>query len=473
MLKTDAEPQAMEVVEIGPQEGPQTDFLSTSADIAIFGGSAGGGKTWGLLLEPLRHVYNPDFGAVIFRRTYPEITREGGMWDESERLYPILGGTPNEKDMAWEFPSGARVAFSHMQHEKDKYKYKGAQIPFLGWDQLEDFTENQFWYMLSRNRSTCGVRPYVRGTVNPDPESFVAKLIAWWIDPEDGYAVLERSGRIRWFIRAANEELIWADRKEDLLRVDPDSSPKSLTFILSIIYDNQILLDKDPAYLANLKALPLVDRERLLGDPKRGGNWKIKPSAGKVFDRAWFNVVRALPAGGVECRFWDLASTKKQLAKSDPDYTASCKTRKTDGLYTIVDATAEQLGPAEVDRTFVNVSRQDAAAAAQAGVRYMVRWEIEPGSAGIREARRMVQMLDGIDAKGIPAKGDKYVRAKPLAAQAEAGNVQILHGRWNERWLEHMHHQPDWPHDDEMDAASGSHSQLATEAPRKATSHQG
>ena len=471
MLQTDIEQP--EVVTIGPQQGPQTVFLTTSADIAIFGGAAGGGKTWGLLLEPLRHVYNPEFGAVIFRRTYPEITREGGMWDESEKLYPILGARSNEKDMAWEFPSGARVAFSHMQHEKDKYRYKGAQIPFIGWDQLEDFTESQFWYMLSRNRSTCGVRPYVRATVNPDPESFVAQLIAWWINQETGYAIPERSGRIRWFIRAGNEELLWADRPEELLKEHPDSLPKSLTFILSSIYDNRILLEKDPAYLANLKALTLVERERLLGDPELGGNWKIRPSAGKIFDRSWFETVRALPAGGVECRFWDFAGTKKKLVKDDPDYTASCRMRKTEGTYTIADATAEQLGPAEVDRNFVNTSRQDAAAATAAGVRYMVRWEIEPGSAGIREARRLTMMLDGIDARGVRPQGDKFVRAKPLAAQAEVGNVKVLEGPWNERWLNHMHRQPDWPHDDEMDAASGAHGQLATAAPRQAVSHQG
>jgi predicted phage terminase large subunit-like protein len=122
---------------------------------------------------------------------------------------------------------------------------------------------------------------------------------------------------------------------------------------------------------------------------------------------------------------------------------------------------------------FVNTTRQDAAAAAQAGVRYMVCWEIEPGSAGIREARRLAMMVDGIEARGIRAQGDKFVRAKPLAAQAEVGNVKILTAPWNERWLNHMHRQPDWPHDDEMDAATGSYGQLATSAPRAATSHQG
>jgi hypothetical protein len=86
-------------VRIGPQSGPQTQFLSTSADIAIYGGAAGGGKTFAELLEPLRHVGNQDFGAVIFRRTTPQITNDGALWDESLRLYPLLGAKPNQGDL--------------------------------------------------------------------------------------------------------------------------------------------------------------------------------------------------------------------------------------------------------------------------------------------------------------------------------------------------------------------------------------
>ena len=74
------------MVAIRPQPGPQEAFLASSADIAIYGGAAGGGKSWGLLLEGVRHVSNPEFGAVYFRRTMPQIKNEGGLWDESEKL---------------------------------------------------------------------------------------------------------------------------------------------------------------------------------------------------------------------------------------------------------------------------------------------------------------------------------------------------------------------------------------------------
>ena len=83
---------AARVITIGPQPGPQERFLASSSDIAIYGGSAGGGKTWALLMEPLRHVHNPDFGAVFFRRSTVQIRNEGGLWDESAKLYPSAGG---------------------------------------------------------------------------------------------------------------------------------------------------------------------------------------------------------------------------------------------------------------------------------------------------------------------------------------------------------------------------------------------
>src|SRR5690554_534113 len=73
----------------GPQAGPQEQFLKSKADIAIYGGAAGGGKTWALLLEPLSHIANPGFGGVIFRRTTVQVRNEGGLWDESARMYPL------------------------------------------------------------------------------------------------------------------------------------------------------------------------------------------------------------------------------------------------------------------------------------------------------------------------------------------------------------------------------------------------
>lgn len=438
-----------DVLNIRPQPR-QEEFLSSPADIVIYGGAAFGGKTFSLLIEPLRHINNPDFGAVIFRRTIPEITREGGLWDEAGNIYPLLNARPNSNEHIYRFPSGAKISFAHMQYENDKYSWKSAQIALIEWDQLETFTESQFFYMLSRNRSMSGIRPYMRATCNPEP-GWLANLLQWWID-EDGYAIPERSGVIRWFVRE-NDTIYWANSAQDLNNDHSSSIPKSLTFILSTIYDNKIGMAHDPGYLSNLQALPYIERERLLGDAERGGNWKIKPEAGKIFNRAWFEIVPAVPAGGHELRFYDLAASKKKQKSDDPDFTASIKGKIVEGVTYILHMTNERIGPAETDMEMKNRASQD-------GKAVSIRFEKEGGASGERDAQHIVKNLAGYDIIGIRPQGDKIARAQPLAAQAFAGNVKLLAGDWNEEFLTHMHGQPDLPHDDIMDAASGMYNSL-------------
>jgi predicted phage terminase large subunit-like protein len=435
-------------IEIRPQPRQET-FLSSEADICIYGGAAFGGKTYALLIEPLRHTDNPKFGAVILRRTIAEITKEGGLWDEASNIYPLLDAIPNKNEHLFTFPSGSKISFGHLQYENDKYSWKSAQIALLEFDQLEMFTESQFFYMLSRNRSASGVAPYVRATCNPEP-GWLARFLDWWID-KDGYAIENRSGVIRWMVRH-NNVIHWADDKKDLKKQFPDLLPKSVTFILATIYDNKIGMSNDPGYLANLQALSLVDRERLLGDRQRGGNWKIKPSAGKVFNRDWFQIVDSVPFGMRYVRFWDLAATEKKIGKgdNDPDFTASVKMGKHGRDYYIVHAYAEQINPAATDELIKSFAEIDGKKDCR------VRWEQEGGASGKRDSYHLTTMLSGWDAYGKPPAGDKITRSKPLAAQARAGNVKILRGAWNEEFLENLHGFPDLPHDDITDAASGA-----------------
>jgi len=445
-----------EITEIRPQP-KQIQFLSTSADVAFYGGSAGGGKSWSLLMEPLRHIANGRFGAVIFRRTYPQVTNEGGLWDQSTRLYPYAGAKPKQGDLTWVFPSGAKFKFAHLQHETSVLDWQGSEIPYMGFDELTHFTEKQFFYMLSRNRSTCGIRPYVRAGMNPDADSWVSKFIEWWID-DNGFAISERGGVIRWFIRH-DGVIRWGDTPEELKQqYGDDVLPKSFTFVPATIHDNQQLLRVDPGYLANLQALSLVERQRLLD-----GNWKVRPEAGKVFNRDWFEIVDAhqIPKDGVECRSFDFAASVKELEGDDPDYTADVKIRKFNNTYYIMDCRQVRKAPADIDNLVKQTVKNDVALIHNTPIRYMVRWEIEPGSAGLRENWRLSTLLDGYDCGGVRPTGDKLTRAKPLAAQAEVGNVKLLRGAWNEEFLTHMHHQPDWTHDDIMDAASGAYNELS------------
>jgi phage terminase large subunit-like protein len=294
-------------IRIGPQPGPQEAFLASEADIAIYGGAAGSGKSWALLLEPIRHANNGTFGCVCFRRTTPQIRNEGGLWDESMKLYTKAHAVPTAHTLQWKWPSGASLTFAHLEYDKTVYDWQGSQIPLLMFDELTHFSQSQFWYMLSRNRSMCGVRPYVRATCNPDPDSFVARLIEWWIDQETGYAIPERSGKIRWFVRV-NDTLHWSGSQSQLKRDWPDAGePKSLTFIAASIHDNQALMVADPGYLANLNALRTTERERLLK-----GNWRIRDERTVIFKPSWWrrwSSAQPLPKILHSFASWDTAFT--------------------------------------------------------------------------------------------------------------------------------------------------------------------
>lgn len=453
---------------IGPQPGQQTQFLSCPADIAIYGGAAGAGKTYGELLEPLRHINNPAFGAVVFRRTYPEIMNTGGLWDTSHEIYPLFGGKPNRNDKTWTFPSGMTVAMRHLQRVQSVYAWQGAQVPLFLFDELTHFAQAQFFYMLTRNRSLCGVIPYVRGSCNPDPDSWVAKLIGWWIDEDTGFPIVERSGVIRWFVRVGGE-LKWADSRAEAVAIDivgpKQSRPKSLTFIPGTIYDNPALMKGDPNYLSNLLAQDVVTQGRLLA-----GNWKIRATAGVLFQRGWYRVEDEVPAGGFLVRFWDFAATAAKINKTHadeeieargPDFTSSCLGKMVNGVFYIIDVTEDRLGPAEADSLMLNLASQDYNYAIATGCSgYAVKWEEEGAASGKRDSAKLMQLLHGFDAEAVRPQGDKITRAKPLARQSKAGNVKLRAGKWNESWLTHMHNQPQWAHDDQMDATSGCYNAL-------------
>lgn len=265
---------------IRPQPGPQEAFLSSKADIVLYGGSAGGGKSFALLLEGLRHINNPRFNAMIFRRNNTMIRNQGGLWDESMNMFMPAGGHPRQHMLDWSFPSGANVKFGHLEHETTVYNYQGGQICYLGFDELTHFTESQFFYLLSRNRSVCGVKPYCRMTTNPDKDSWVRRFINWWIG-EDGFPIPERSGVVRYFVRK-DGDILWGDTPEELAEF---GIPKSFTFIPAKLSDNQILMKNDPGYLANLMAQNVVERAKLLD-----GNWNVSYSDfGSVLNRNDFS----------------------------------------------------------------------------------------------------------------------------------------------------------------------------------------
>ena len=428
---------------IKPQPGPQSAFLSTPADIAVYGGAAGGGKTWALLAEPLRHVGRPGFRAVIFRRNAVQVRIPGGLWDEAMKMYPALGGAPLNQTLEWRFPSGARIKFAHLEHDDTALNWQGAQAALICFDELTHFTEKQFFYLLSRNRGLCGVRPYVRATCNPDADSWVARFIAWWIDRDSGRPLAGRAGRLRWMIRRG-DRLIWSAAPDDLEKKFEDCAPKSVTFVGSSLFDNRILMEADPGYLANLKALPQVDRERLLG-----GNWKIRPAAGLFFRRAWCRVVEAAPAGLTMVRYWDLAATEKNPA-NDPDFTVALKMgRAPDGRLYILHCESFRRSPHQVKEAIRALAEQD-------GPSVIIGMPRDPGQAGKAQARDLAAMLGGWNVRIRAESGDKVTRFNPFSAQCEAGNVSLVRASWNDELFQQLEAFPEAAHDDHADACSGA-----------------
>ena len=422
-------------------------------------------------------------------------------------LLPLIGARPKKTPKpSFIFPSGAKVVFDHLERYNDCLSYQGSQIPFIGFDELTHFDEDVFWYMLSRNRSDSGIPGYLRATTNPDPDSWVRTFIDWWIGP-DGLAIPERSGKIRWFIRI-NGEVVWGDSRMDLIRYQFDGEitavdkthalpgelftvdekdnkiqipiiqgkegvlyiatqtkqffqwkdgqyrdltpPKSVTFICSTLQDNAILMKNDPSYLANLKALPLVEQERLLG-----GNWNIRPAAGMYFPRNKVNLIDEIPNDIIRVvRAWDLAGTedkKNNNPEDGPAYTAGVLIgKRKNGKFVIMDVINQRLNSSDVRKTVLTTARADKALYKS---KYRIRMNQDPGQAGVDQKEQYIKLLSGFSVNIERESGSKEVRAEPLSAQWINGNVEVLNAPWTSAYLAQMDGFPDRKFKDMADAS--------------------
>lgn len=405
---------------------------------------------------------NGDYNAIIFRRNYTQITSPGGLWDSSVKIYGLVKGAFPRKTpkLHWTFKSGATVNFAHLATDDSCKDWQGSQIAMIGFDELTHFTKHQFLYMLSRNRSTCGVKPYVRATCNPDADSWVAGFISWWIDQDTGYPIPERSGQIRWMC-VLNDIIYWADTPEELaeqhnVKVE---DCKSVTFIASRLEDNKILMESDPGYMANLLAMTEVDMERLLK-----GNWKIKAAAGRFFKRSQVasNMLTDLPSDVTYwCRAWDIAATDEDEG-GDPDYTASALIgRRKDGTFVVAHIMNEKVKAGDVEKLILSTSIVDRA---RFGNLYHIRLPQDPAAAGKIVAHNYVKMLAGFDVKAVPVSGSKILRATPFAAQWQNGNIYILIAEWNDMYISQLESFPESKHDDMVDCSADAFIECAEAA---------
>lgn len=224
-------------------EGPQTDFLAAGELDVLYGGAAGGGKSYAMLVDPLRYVHRPAHRALILRRSMPEL-RE--LIDKSRELYPkaVSGCKFREVEKLWNFPSGAKIEFGFLERDADVYRYQGQAYSWIGFDEITHLPTEFGWnYLASRLRTTDPeIVPYLRCTANPGGvgATWVKKR---YIDPyPPNESFLGKDGLSRKFIPA---------------RLDDNPH-----------------LSSDGRYEQMLKALPEVQRRQLLE-----GNWDISEGA--------------------------------------------------------------------------------------------------------------------------------------------------------------------------------------------------
>ena len=404
----------------------------------------------------------------------------GGLYATSQELYPYLGATsvltPN---VQWRFQSGAKITFAHMFYEKEKYNWQGSQIPLLMFDELTHFTESQFFYMFSRNRSTCGVKPYIRATCNPDGESWVAKFIDWWIDPETGYADESRCGKIRYFVRK-NNIIHWANTPCELYESFNLNSPeekedvKSVSFISAKLTDNEAMMKHDPGYMGALKAMSEFDQEQLLY-----GNWKIRKSAGHYFKRSKIGeMLLSTPSDVTKwVRAWDLAATapdennemsdlpqsmRRNSRNDDSAYTAGVLLgKRRNGRVFVADVINVRENGADVRKLILNTAASDNALYGNV----TVRLPQDPGQAGKDQVQSFVRMLGGYTVTTSLESGDKVTRAEPFSSQWLAGNVDVKIAEWNDDYFRQLENFPVGKLKDMVDASANAYLELENAKP--------
>ena len=250
------------VVIFKPNEGPQTEFLAASEREVLYGGAAGGGKSYAMLADPLRYFGHSDFSGLLLRHTTEEL-RE--LIFKSQEIYPKIwpGIKWSERKMQWTAPSGARLWMSYLDRDEDVLRYQGLAFSWIGFDELTQWPTPYAWnYMRSRLRSTAPDLPiFMRATTNPGGRGhgWVKKM---FIDPAP-----------------ANSTFAAVDIETGLELTFPKGHSKEgqplfkRRFIPASLADNPYLSESGD-YEAMLLSLPEQQRRQLLH-----GDWDIKEGA--------------------------------------------------------------------------------------------------------------------------------------------------------------------------------------------------
>ena len=255
------EQQEREIV-FQPNPGPQTDFLAASEREVLYGGSAGSGKSFALLADPMRYFNNSNFSGLILRRTNDELREL--IW-KSQELYPKIypGSKWQEKKSQWVFPSGGKLWMTYLERDEDVLRYQGLSFSYIAFDELTQYATPFAWnYMRSRLRSTDPTLPlFQRATTNPGGRGhgWVKKM---FVDPAPSN------------IKFAATDIDTANTLTFPQGHEKEGQPLFYRrFIPATLKDNPYLM-KDGQYEANLLALPETQRRQLLE-----GDWDVADGA--------------------------------------------------------------------------------------------------------------------------------------------------------------------------------------------------
>ncbi len=312
---------------IGPQPGPQTEFLACSSTIALYGGAAGGGKSHMLLyLALLGATSMPGWNGIICREQSNRVSLGGGLWDEAAEMFANTGGNPPRAgaymDWRWKHPGGRDSVLSFKHLSKWNYKgYRGPGFDFIGLDEVTEMSWAAVVFMLSRLRSARGHRPMLRMTTNPDPDHPLADLLSPYLLPS-GDADRAQSGRVRWFKRGKGRDWLGDSPDEAAALAGGDARDAlSFTFIPSLLEDNPALDLADPGYRSRL-----ANQDPELAAQLIRGNWRERKSTGGPFERLRWGKPISAPLSPIIYwyRAWDKAATRPTplgTPNHDPDYT--------------------------------------------------------------------------------------------------------------------------------------------------------
>lgn len=436
-----------------PASKTQQMFLQNTSKFTIYGGGAGSGKSHLALMYILGFIHDPNFRAVFIRETLPQIEQSGGLWQEAQAMYKHFGARFRTKPNKVTFPSGAVVTFTAMGSDRDIKNFDGGQYSLVVFDEAQYFSQVQVSYLESRIRSKAKGPHRLICTCNPLRDSFLYKFVSWYLDPDTGIPLAERSGVERYYAQI-DGDYVFGDSVEELVnKHGPNCKPQTYTFISATIYDNPHMALKRPDYVTRLENLKRSERERLLL-----GSWHAKDLTESYWKSEWCELINItqVPLNLVSCvRGWDLAATEASEANRDPDYSCGVKLgRDKFGTYYILDAYRFRKQTDGVLKEIVKTSKED-------GDNVFVTIPKDTGAGGKSANVFFVRYLAeaGISVKSVVMSGhtNKIQRFLPFASVSEAGIVKIVRGEWNDWFineLENFTGGRQHVHDDAVDAVS-------------------